>query len=480
MSSLDPEDWDAARASAHRMLDDAFDALEHLKDLPAWQPMPAGIRDELQAPAPAQGKDLDAVFADYQRLIAPYGSGNRHPGFMGWAQGGGTIAGMMAELLAASLNINCGGRDHAGTAVEAQVVRWAADIFDFPANAGGVLVTGSSIANFVGVLAARRAILGPESRRGGIAAARLTGYASAAAHACLAKGFDMAGLGSTALRLIPTDQAGRMDMRALAAAIARDRAAEHVPFLIVGTAGTVDIGAVDDLSALARLAKREGLWLHVDAAFGGLAALVPSLRPQLAGIERADSIALDFHKWGQVQYDAGLILARDAARLEATFSNPAPYLERDPRGLAAGDVWPCDLGPDLSRGFRALKIWFTIQTYGLAALGEVIAGTCALAARLADRVDAEPKLERLAPVGLNIVCFRYNPPGNGLAGPALDRLNRDIVAELQRAGKLVPSTTWITGTLAIRAAILNHRTTEAETDLLVEEVCRQGDRLSRE
>jgi glutamate/tyrosine decarboxylase-like PLP-dependent enzyme len=294
-------------------------------------------------------------------------------------------------------------------------------------------------------------------------------------HGCVAKALDMAGLGSSALRRIPVLADGGVDVGALADTVAADRAAGLDPFLLVGTAGTVDTGAVDDLAALADIAARERLWLHVDGAFGALARLAPELAPLLDGIERADSIAFDFHKWGQAPYDAGFILMRDGERHRAAFATAAPYLERRPRGLAAGEPWPCDLGPDLSRGFRALKVWFAFKTYGAAAIGEAIAGTCRAARLLGARIDATPELERLAPVTLNIVCFRYRAPGAAkLDEPGLDALNQEIVVRLQESGRFAPSTTTLGGRLAIRAALVNHRTRPEDALALVDAVLEQG------
>jgi aromatic-L-amino-acid/L-tryptophan decarboxylase len=292
-------------------------------------------------------------------------------------------------------------------------------------------------------------------------------YTSAAAHGCIAQAMDLCGLGSDALRLIPTNACHQIDPVALASAIAADRAAGLTPFLVVGTAGTVDVGAIDDLAALAEIAQREALWFHVDGAFGALAILAPDLAPRLTGIERADSLALDFHKWGQVPYDAGFILVRDGTLHRSTFAAQAAYLRRETRGLAAGSPWPCDFGPDLSRGFRALKTWFTLKVYGTDALGAVIARTCALARYLERRIQTTPQLELLAPVQLNIVCFRYR-------GSEPDALNARIVADLHESGIAAPSTTTIDGRLAIRAAIVNHRTNERDIDALVDAVLALG------
>jgi aromatic-L-amino-acid decarboxylase len=276
------------------------------------------------------------------------------------------------------------------------------------------------------------------------------------------------------LRMIACDDQGRMKLDALAARLVEDRTQGLRPFLLVGTAGTVDIGAIDDLAALADFADQEDLWFHVDGAYGAIAVLAPGLRPLLAGIEHADSVAFDFHKWAQVPYDAGCIVVRDGSRQLETFGADAVYLRREQRGLAGGGVWPCDLGPDLSRGFRALKVWMTFAVYGADRIGAVAQWTCDLASVLADRVDREPALQRLAPVTLNIVCFRYVEPGSATPPGGLDRLNADIVADLQEAGIAAPSTTVVNGVLAIRAAIVNHRTNHADIAILVDAVLEAG------
>ena len=464
-SSLDPEDWSALRAQGHRMLEDMFDHLEQLRDQPVWRAPPDDVRARFRAELPWDPQDLAATHDQFRRDIAPYSSGNAHPGFMGWVQGGGTAVGMLAEMLAAGLNSNLGGRDHAPIEVERQVIAWMARLFGFPRDASGVFLTGASAANFCAVLIARTRALGLDVRAGGVGEARLTAYASTAAHNCIGRGMDMAGLGSANLRLIKTDALGRISLPALRRAIIADRAAGLRPFLVVGSAGTVDIGAIDDLQGLAMIARQEGLAFHVDGAFGALGVLSPEIAPRLAGIELADSLAFDFHKWGQVPYDAGFLLVRDPDLHKATFASEAAYLRRDARGLAGGDWWPCDFGPDLSRGFRALKVWFTLKTYGLDALGAAISRTCELARALEARVLASPELELMAPVQLNIVCFGYRGE---------DELNASIVADLQEAGRVAPSTTMIDGRTAIRAAIVNHRTGIEDIDALVEAVLAHG------
>lgn len=471
MQSLDPADWSDLRALGHRMVDDMFDHLQSLRDRPVWQPMPAELRQELRRPLPHGPMAPEAVYGEFQRLVQPYVTGNLHPRFMGWVHGGGNPIGMLAELLAGAMNANLGGRDHAPIEVERQVIAWAAEMLGFPIDSSGVLVTGTSTANLIGVLVARTASLGPSARRDGVSGTGLVAYTSAAAHGCLPRAMEMAGLGREALRMVPCDAQGRMRLDLLQQRIAQDRGQGLRPFLVVGTAGTVDIGAVDDLDAISDVAEREALWFHVDGAFGATAMLAPKLRPLLAGIERADSVAFDFHKWAQVPYDAGCIVVRDAAVQLDTFAADAVYLKREQRGLAGGGVWPCDIGPDLSRGFRALKVWMTLSVYGADRLGAVVQQTCDLAGILAARIDREPTLERLAPVALNIVCFRYRA-----ADGDLDRLNAEIVADLQEAGIAAPSTTTVNGVLAIRAAIVNHRTLPVDIAILVDAVLEAGRR----
>ncbi len=461
--TLDPEDWEAFRALAHDMLDDAVDYLELIRKRPVWRAMPEKTRQRFRSALPEEPSDFASVYDDFARYVAPYALGNAHPGFMGWVHGGGTPVGMVAEMLAAALNSNLGGRDHAGIAVERQIVEWARQIFEFPESANGVFVTGTSMANLLAVLVARTWALGPASRMKGLGekGAHLRAYTSRAAHGCISRALDFAGLGSDCLRLIETHTNDRLDVAALRRAVAEDRDDGLTPFLVVGSAGTVDVGAIDDLESIASFCHKEGLWFHVDGAFGALAKLSGELAPRLSGIEAADSIAFDFHKWAQVPYDAGFLLVRDASQHLDAFASPAAYLRREARGLAAGSPWPCDLGPDLSRGFRALKTWFTLKTYGTKRIGRMIERSCAVARHLEARIQAESSLELLAPAQLNIVCYRYRADNP-------DEFNAALAVAIQESGVAAPSTTVIDGKLAIRAAIFNHRTREQDVDALID------------
>lgn len=457
------------------MLDDMFDYLEEIRQRPVWQPIPQEVRSRFGESLPAGPTDLGEAHEIFMRDILPYSVGNTHPGFMGWVHGGGTAVGMLAEMLAAGLNANLGGRDQIPIEVEKQVLKWVRELFGFPETASGLFVTGTSMANLMGVLIARDFALGVSVRREGLAssARKLTAYTSAAAHGCIAQAMDLSGVGIDALRVIPVNEHAQMDVAALERQIRTDRRDGFLPFFVAATAGTVDVGAIDDLAAIGDIARRENIWFHVDGAYGALGMLAPDIAPRLKGIEQADSVAFDFHKWGQVPYDAGFIIVRDGMRHHDAFASPAAYLRREARGMAAGSPWPCDYGPDLSRGFRALKTWFTLKVYGSEKLGQVISGTCELARYMAEGIAANPALELLAPVSLNIVCFRYRTE-------SADQVNADIVVALQESGIAAPSTTTINGQLAIRAAIVNHRTSAVDIDALLNAVIALGESRTQE
>jgi aromatic-L-amino-acid decarboxylase len=486
LDPTDPADWRTLREQGHRMLDDMFDFVEQLNTppdasdrKPVWQPIPDRIRQQFNEPLPQQPGSLAQAHHTFMHDILPYAAGNANPGFMGWVQGGGTPVGMLAEMLAAGLNANVGGRDQAPLEVEKQITHWMRELFGFPVQASGVFVTGTSTANLIGILVARRKALGARVRNQGVQnlPQKLTAYASTAAHGCVKRAMDMAGLGEDMLRQIPTNADGAINLDQLNAHLAADRAAGFQPFALIGNAGTVDMGAIDDLTGLADIAAREQIFFHVDGAFGALAMLAPDLAPRLAGIERADSIAFDFHKWTQVQYDAGFVLVRDGALHLATFAaQEKTYMERANRGMAAGSPWPCDYGPDLSRGFRALKTWFAFKVYGAEKMGRMISHTCLLARRLQQRIEATPALELMAPASLNIVCFRFR--FDGLDAEALDERNRELLVAIQSSGVAAPSSTKIDGRFAIRVALFNHRTTAAHVDAMLDTALKIGAGLS--
>jgi glutamate/tyrosine decarboxylase-like PLP-dependent enzyme len=472
--SLDPADWPQFRALAHRMLDVALDHAEGYREGPVWTEVPGAVKQALAEAPPMEPQGAEKVCDDFVNLVLPYATGNTHPRFFGWVHGSGIPGAIIADSLAAAMNSNLGGRDHGAIYVERQVTGWCRKLFGFPDTASGLVVSGTSMATFVALAAARYHKAGYDVRRLGVQPGehRLVGYSSSEAHSCITRTFDYLGLGQDALRMVPVDDDYRMDTEALRAAIMADLDAGNRPFCVVGAAATVNTAAMDDLDAIADICAEFGLWFHVDGAFGAVAALSETLRPRLKGIERADSIALDFHKWMHVQYDAGFVLVRREDLHREAFSLRPEYLTAAPRGLAGANPWPCEYGPELSRGFRALRIWFALKEHGIRRIAEKVEDNCRHAAYLAAKIEAHPELELAAPAGLNIVCFRFIAPGK--TRDALTAINAAIVMDLQERGIAAPSTTTLKGELAIRVNITNHRTTFADLDILVAAVVDAG------
>jgi len=472
--SLDPADWAGFRALAHRMLDVALDHAEGYRERPVWTPVPDDVKQALVEAPPMEPQGVEKVCDDFINLVLPYATGNTHPRFFGWVHGSGTPGAIIADSLAAAINANLGGRDHGAIYVERQVTDWCRKLFGFPDTASGLVVSGTSMATFIALTTARFDKAGYDVRHRGVqpGESRLVGYSSSEAHSCIARTFDYMGLGQDALRVVPVDDDYRMDTGALRAAIVADLDAGNRPFCVVGAAATVNTAAVDDLDAIADICAEFGLWFHVDGAFGAVAALSELLRPRLKGIERADSIALDFHKWMHVQYDAGFVLVRREDLHREAFTLRREYLTAAPRGLAGGNPWPCEYGPELSRGFRALRIWFALKEHGIRRIAEKVEDNVRQAAYLAAKVEAHPELELAAPVALNIVCLRFLAPGK--TGAALKAINDEIVMDLQERGIAAPSTTTLKGELAIRVNITNHRTTFADLDVLADAIVDAG------
>ena len=468
---LDPDDWQEFRALAHKMLDAAVDKMETTREGRVWSELPPELKASFESGVPIQGLGATATQQRIEALL-PYGVGNTHPRFFGWVHGSGTPGNLIAEIAAAAMNANLGGRDHGAMYVEKQVVNWCRELFGFPETASGLIVSGTSIATVIALKVARDRCLKFASRKHGIGGAKLVGYTSTQTHSCVARAFDILGLGSDALRKIAVNDRFEIDIEAVKHAIAADRAVGLTPFALIGTAGAVNVGAIDDLEALADIAGGEQMWFHVDGAFGASGVLSDRLRPRLTGLKRADSLAFDFHKWLHVNYDAGFVLIRSEEAHRKSFSERPDYLKGADRGLAAGNPWPVEYGPELSRGFRALKIWTQLAEHGTDKLGQLITRNCEQAAYLAELVSAHPRLELLAPVAMNICCFRFVDPA--LAPGPLDHLNNEIVIQLQLQGIAAPSTTIIHGKTAIRVNITNHRTRYTDLDLLVREVQRIG------
>jgi aromatic-L-amino-acid decarboxylase len=480
--TLDPTDWRAFGAFARRVVDDTIDHISTIRDAPVWQPIPDAVRSAImEEPVPLDGVGEEAAYRDYVRLVRPYPSGNLHPRSWGWVRGSGTQLGALADYLASSLNPNVGGFDQAPVLVERRVVDWFAQLMGFPSTAGGILASGGSMANVLGLTVARNMRAGFDVRADGLqnSQPRLLVYGSTETHGWLKKACELLGLGASAFRRVPVNDRFEIDIGALTDMIMADRAAGHRPFCVVGTAGTVNTGATDDLVALASVCDEENLWFHVDGAFGALVALTPDYAHIVRGMERADSLAFDLHKWGYLPYDIACTLVRRDADLVATFSVHAAYLQVESRGATARlGFYHADRGIELSRAFKALKVWMSMRAEGTRVWAAHIARNIEQAKRFAAKIDAHPETELLAPVPLNVVNYRWRGPGT----PAglLDDINREVLLRIQESGVALPSETTLPRGYAIRCANTNHRSTDEDFDILFDTTVEMGRKVAAE
>lgn len=473
--SLDPVDWEAFRALGHRMVDDMVEHLATLRERPPWRAVPEATKRALDEPLPRAAQGETRVYEQFLEHVLPYTNGNRHPRHWGWVHGNGTPLAMLADMLASGMNPHLAGYDQAPAIVERQVVAWLAELMGLPSSSSGLLVEGGTVANIVGLAVARHAKAGFDVRVEGLHGGdrpRLVVYHSTQTHGWLRKGAHLLGLGESSLRAIPCDANGRMQLAALSDAIALDRREGRRPICVVATAGTVNTGAVDDLCSIAALCRAEELWFHVDGAFGALAKLSPSARELVAGLELSDSLAFDLHKWMYLPFGVACVLVRDARAHRETFAMSAAYIAPQDRGVIAGGLGFADLGIDLTRSFRALKVWMSLKAHGVDAFAELVDQNLEQARHLARAVRARDELELLAPVALNVVCFRYVKAG--VAEHVLDALNRELLLRIQERGVAVPSSTLIGSTYALRCAITNHRSRLEDFDALVDAAVELG------
>jgi glutamate/tyrosine decarboxylase-like PLP-dependent enzyme len=476
--TLDPAEWEETRALARTIAEESVTWLETVRERPTWTSVPAETKVRLAEPIPWEGRSLAEVYDAFKRDVRPYGTGNIHPRFWGWVMGTGSPVGALADFLASTMNPHLAGYDQSPAIIERQVLDWLIELMGFPAEASGVLVSGGTEANMNGLVAARVAKAGFDVRGEGLGAGPpLTVYASVETHSWLSLACEIMGLGRGAFRAIPVDDDHRIDVAACRARIEADLAEGRRPFAIVGNAGTVSTGATDDLVALRALADDFDLWLHLDGAFGALAAWTPS-HALVAGLATADSLAFDLHKWGYMPYEVGVALTRRPDAQTAAYKpvGGAAYLKSAEAGIAVDTTFFADRGLQLSRGFRALKVWMCMKEQGVGRIAAAMQANIDQAKRLADLVEAAPQLELLAPVPMNIVCFRYAPPG--LPEERLDGLNQAILVALQSRGIAVPSQTVVKGRFAIRVCITNHRSRDEDFDMLVEAVLSIGAELA--
>lgn len=475
--SLDPQDWNAFRELGHQMLDDMLNYLQDRRELPVWQAVPSSVKDNFNRPLPQSPTSESEVYEEFTQYIQPYTLGNTHPRFWGWVMTSGTPLGMLSEMLTGGLNLQMGAGEHSGLYVELQVLDWCKEMLGYPMQSSGVLVSGASMANFVGLTVARNNKAPFDVRSEGLQNGhpRMVAYTSAEAHSCHDKNMGLLGLGSDSLRHIPVNEEYQIDIAALEEAIAADREAGYLPFCVIATAGTVKTGAFDDLEALQAICERENIWLHVDGAFGAFAAVVPEMQSEIAGLDKVDSVALDMHKWMSLPFEVGAILVKDDSAHFKSFTVTADYLEHDTRGAAGAPVWLSDYGLQLSRSFRALKVWMSLKVHGMETHRHIIHKNILDTRYLAELVDETPELERTAPVPLNIVCFRY--VDDLLDEEQLNWLNHELLIRLQESGEALVSNATINGHYSLRMANVNHRTNSADFDFLVQKVVELGREL---
>ena len=480
--TLDPNDWESTRKLGHKMLDDMIDYLKSVRERPVWKNIPDHVKSQFTAPLPINPAQPEKVYEEFVEKVLPYPMGNIHPRFWGWILGTGTVMGAYAELLAASMNTNNGGGNHIANHVEKQVIDWIKEMLRFPASASGVLTSGCSASNLIGLAVARNIKASFDLRLEGLqmASEKMVLYASEEAHSSIQKAVELLGLGSDALRLLPVNDHFQICTEKLSKTIMRDRENGLAPFCVVGAAGTTNTGSIDDLKALALICRKESLWFHVDGAFGAWARLSPKAKNKVAGIELADSLALDMHKWMYMPYEIGCVLVRDEKNHRKTFSLTPDYLahEGGARGVTGGDLpWFSDYSYELSRGFRALKAWMSIKEHGSRKYARIIQQNIDQALYLGELIAASPELVLSAPITLNIVCFRF--VSTDLDGVGLDEVNKQIAIDLQESGIAVLTGTVIEGRYVLRVANTNHRSRREDFEILVTEVLRIGKKLMR-
>jgi aromatic-L-amino-acid decarboxylase len=483
-------DWEPkqARELGERALDIWEELLERLRDLPVTRFEGAGsVRDAVTLDIPEEPMPLDELVEHLRDVVLEHSTYLGHPRFYAYITGAGTVPGAAADLVAAGLNANVGGwrLSPAASEIEYHLTRWFAGQFGLPEGAGGILVSGGAMAGFVGLKVARDRKAGWDVRKEGVLGhPPLVIYASEEVHSINERAADMMGLGREAVRLLPTDEEYRLRVDALRPAIEEDLAAGRKPIAVVGSAGTVATGAIDPLDEIAEVCAEHDLWFHVDGAYGGPGILADELRPLYAGIERADSIAFDPHKWMYTPHSGGCILVRDFEDLPRSFNihEYAPYTYEDKDATGTG-VDGIDAGPQFSRGFWALKVWVSLLAHGRKAYARRIAHDVELARYLHDRAVERPEFEPAAPVTLSIACFRYVPPdlpeGEGRE-EYLDRLNERLMTELQMSGKVFPSNAVLRGRFVLRACIVNFRTEAEDLDALLDVASELGAKLDAE
>ncbi len=468
---------DVFRALLCRAAEIAAAHWERLPEMRAYTRPPDELVAAIRAqPLPETAHPADEILDRIAREVVPYPIGIGQRRWWGFINASPHPLGIAADLIANTLNNNCAGTSQLAVHVELTVIDWLARLLELPPGTGGLLVSGGSMANLVALAAAREAKI-PHARQRGLQgqAKRFAVYASTEAHSCIRRAVELLGLGTDALRLVPVDREYRMDVKALARQIASDRKAELEPFCVVASAGTVNTGVVDPLAALADVAAANGCWFHVDGAYGAIGAALPELAGRYRGLERADSVAMDPHKWLYVPYEAGATLVRDPTTLRAAFALRPEYLALEEESYLEGAVWLSDMGPQLTREFRALKVWAVMQAVGLEGYRRLWRNDIAVAQEIARLARAHPRLEVLAPSDLSCFCLRYRPRAGDV-----NAFNRKLLDRTHRDGRMFVSGTVLDGEFTLRGCVTNYRSTLADAAVCVETVVELGEQLERE
>lgn len=467
---MSPEEF---RQLGYRAVDLLAEQLASVPNGPARRMLTEEQRQALMyQPLPEQAHSPEALIERCASDILPYPMGNNSPRFFAWVNSPAAPLGILAEMLAAGFNASLAGGDHAGTYVEHGVLNWLKEIVGFPTDAGGILVSGGSMANLTGLAVMRHVQTEGNARTDGLTneSAPMVVYTSDQGHSSIQKAIELLGFGNKHLHRVPVDDQFRMDVSALRAAITADQAAGLRPVCVAASAGTVNTGAIDPLDEIADVCAEAGLWLHVDGAYGAVGILAEQTAGLYRGIERADSISLDPHKWLYVPIECGCTLVRKAQALRDTFSLVPSYL-RDDRALP----WFAEFGFQQTRGFRALKLWMTIQQIGIQGYRESISRDISLARYLQERIRQRDDFELCAAGPLSITCFRYHPPQ--ASASSLDDLNRRLLEVVQQEGQVFLTSTTLRDEVVLRACIVNFRTMEADLDFLLDTLADAGRRV---
>lgn len=476
---LDPENWEDIRCLGYQMVDDMVEFLKSIREKPAWKEIPEEVKNTYKSKLPKYPSNINEVYEEFKKNIFEYSKGNVHPRFFSWVEGNGTAFGALSDFMASTMNSNVAIGNHSALYIENQVISWCKEMMGFSEQATGMLVSGASIANITSLIVARNAVCEKMKEDGLYSVGKkLVAYCSAETHNCVTKAIEVIGLGNKQLRKIEVNDKFEININSLINQIEQDKKDGMLPFCIIGNAGTVNTGAFDDLNSLLEITQAENMWLHIDGAFGALAKLVPEYQDRLKAIEEADSLAFDFHKWLYVNYEVACVLIKHPELHRKTYASPANYLLAHDRGLAAGPDAFSNYGMELSRGFKALKVWMSLKENGINKYKTLISQNIQQSRYLGQQVSKNEKLELIAEVSLNIVCFRYV---NGqLNNAQLNELNKELVMRLHESGVATPSYTLLNGIYAIRVANTNHRTRKADLDIILKEILKIGDKLSVE